>query len=65
MPVKDRQVALRIEQDYLDRADALVSLMESIPALAAMRITRAAVMRMAIVRGLEVLEEEHGVTPQS
>lgn len=59
MTTKDKQIALRLEEVYVDRADALVPIMESIPEMAAMRVTRAAVLRLAIMRGLDALEAQY------
>lgn len=54
----EEQIALRLPADALERAEALVPKLAKLPALAAVRVTRSAVLRMAILRGLDALEAE-------
>ena len=57
--------ATRVPQDFLDRADELAKRLandSSLQALIGGRPTRANVLRLAIMRGLEVLEAEHPAT---
>ncbi len=52
-------IQLRLPQSIVGRADALLALLLEDPALTAMgRVTRTSVLRLAILRGLEVLENE-------
>ena len=52
------QIALRVTSDIVDRADALVATALKNPKLAVGRVTRSSLLKLALVRGLEVLEEE-------
>ena len=54
------QITLRLPEDLTNRAEALVPYLESLPALHAAggTLNRSAVIRVALVRGLEVLETE-------
>ena len=56
------QTTLRIPEAILERADALISHLESDPAIAALGrdVTRSDVLRTAILRGLAVIEAEAG-----
>jgi Arc/MetJ-type ribon-helix-helix transcriptional regulator len=49
---KDQQFSIRLEQEVSDRAEELVAKLGGIA-------SRAAVMRMAMVEGLAVLEERY------
>lgn len=53
------QVSVRVRAADLDRAGELVQPIQDSALGAAMRVTRAAVLRLALVRGLEQLEKEH------
>ena len=55
----DAAVNLRLPQALLDRAEALVPALEADPKLQASRVTRAVVIRLALAKGLEALEEEY------
>jgi len=52
----DAQTALRLPGDFLTRADKLCSKISRDPM---MRVTRSAVLKMAIGRGLDALEQEY------
>ena len=54
----DAAVNLRLPRALLDRAEALVPALESDPKLQASRVTRAVVIRLALAKGLEALEDE-------
>lgn len=64
-PVPDLSMSLRIPVDALSRADRLAERLAADPRVAALagKPSRAAVLRLAIVRGLEVLEAEHPEPP--
>ncbi len=53
------QIALRVSADIVDRADALVARIGKNPKMAVGRVTRTSVLKLAIARGLDVLEREH------
>jgi hypothetical protein len=53
----DGQVALRLPQSCLERADVLLHRV----GLPGIHIERADIVRAALIRGLEILETEHGV----
>lgn len=61
----EEQVAIRLPKDFLDRATALTTKMADDGELRAWRITRMAVLRVALQRGLEVLEREYEGQPTS
>jgi hypothetical protein len=46
-----------------DRADALAEVLAASPAYSGVRISRSAVLRMAMLRGLAVIEQEHPGKP--
>ncbi len=50
---------LRIESAALERADALIPLLEKVPEIAAGRVTRSAVLRLAMFHGLGMLEKKY------
>lgn len=57
---------LRLSSDLVQRADRLVDRLAADPRVAALvgtKPSRSAVLRLAIVRGLEVLEAEHPAPP--
>lgn len=57
--------SIRLSQEILDRADALTTRLTSLARAAASgELVRSDVLRMAIVRGLDLLELEHGSDPQ-
>jgi len=61
MAEHDRQLMIRVPEEIIDRADALIPSMEKeqsermLPA----RVSRSAVMRVALQKGLEQLEAEY------
>lgn len=59
----EKQLSVRLPTETVDRCDALVPVLAELPALAGFRVERASVLRLAIARGLQALEQEHGVTP--
>ena len=58
-PVKT-PTQLRLTQDLLERADALIAIMAADPEVRALGMpTRTAVLRLAIARGLQALERQY------
>ncbi|MCB9797102.1 MAG: hypothetical protein H6741_30825 [Alphaproteobacteria bacterium] len=54
------QIAIRLPSELIDRADALIPSLEQDSEFYTWgRVSRAAVIRLAVLRGLEVLEQEH------
>jgi hypothetical protein len=54
-------ISMRLPQELLERADALIPAIEADPELGSFgRASRAAVLRLALVRGLQQLEEQFG-----
>lgn len=55
-----KPMALRIAQEILDRADALIPKLAKSPELMAggSEVSRTTVLRLALLRGLDVLERE-------
>ncbi len=61
---KDQQLTMRISVDYLNRAQALIPLVQQDPAASVYgRISRASILRLAMLKGLELLEEKYGPLP--
>lgn len=58
----DIQVSLRLPPAIVARAEALLAPLSEVPELQMLRLERAAVIRLAIFRGLAVLEAEHSAT---
>ena len=52
----DVQISMRLPRELVDRAEALVPLVAQDPAYSAWRVTKAAVLRLALMEGLERLE---------
>lgn len=58
--VQDEQITFRLSGDMKQRIDALIPEIEKDPELAVLgTITRSKVVRLAILRGLGALEEQH------
>ena len=54
----DIGTSIRLPRDFLDRADALVPRLDRVPEYAALgSMNRSRVLRLAILKGLEVLEQ--------
>jgi len=53
--------SVRLPRDFVKRLDALAPRLEKVPTLAALGpLTRSKVLRLALARGIEILESEHG-----
>ncbi len=63
MPKKSRleeRIMLRLLKEDMDRVDALIPYVEKATrAFAVSRITRSSVIRAAVIRGLDAMEEEY------
>lgn len=57
--VHDRAITLRLPDEVLQRADELVPVMGGQGDLAAARVTRSTILRLALFKGLQALEEEY------
>jgi hypothetical protein len=55
----DRQVVLRVPTDSVDRAERLRKKLAERPEYAGVRLTWTTVLRLALLRGLDVLEAEN------
>lgn len=55
---QDRQIALRVAQEIIDRAERLAPVMQKRPDWEPFRMTAGAVMRVALLEGLDLLESE-------
>jgi hypothetical protein len=55
---QDRQIALRVTQETIDRAENLAPIMQKRPEWEPFRMTASAVMRVALLKGLDQLEAE-------
>jgi len=60
--VHEAQFSIRMPADFVERADRLAEVIARAPESAAFGISRATVLRMALARGLDALEREHGST---
>lgn len=58
-PVNDLQMSIRMPWSAKVRAEALVPVLEKLPQYRGFHLRRAAVVRAALLRGLDVLEAEH------
>lgn len=54
----ETQVSVRLPKDMLERAEALVASLRQNPDNVLLGLSRATVLRLALQRGLAVLEEE-------
>lgn len=54
----EEAVSLRLPAGTLDRAEALIATLKTHPALQAARVSRALVLRLALLRGLDELERD-------
>lgn len=62
VPNKDRQISIRFEPDIPARAEALITKLRDSADLRAPSISRAAVLRIALREGLNVLEQRYGLS---
>ena len=54
-----KDIAVKLPMELVERADALVPVFEDVPEMRVWsRISRTAVIRLALLRGLESLEDE-------
>lgn len=53
------QIALRVTSDVTDRADVLVRKASARPGAALGRVTRSSILKAALLRGLDALEQEY------
>lgn len=60
----DLQVSIRINPAVAERAEALVSALSRLSTYQAFRMERATVFKIALLRGLEELEREHGAAKE-
>lgn len=61
MPNKDLQISIRFETGVSTRAEALVTKLRASAELRAFNVSRAAVLRSALLEGLGVLEQRYGL----
>lgn len=54
---KDQQISVRLDGGIGERAEALAESLAELPEFQAFRLTRATVLRMAMIEGLAVLEQ--------
>jgi len=59
MAENDKQLVMRVPEDFLERADALIPTLAEEPGMRMFRVSRSAVLRMAIERGLNQMEERY------
>ena len=60
MGKKNQQVVIRVEREILDRLDGLIPALERVPEMAAGRVTRSSIARLALGLGVAALEKRHG-----
>jgi predicted transcriptional regulator len=58
------QISIRLDPELSARADSLVATLADRPEFKAFRTTRAAILRMAMLEGLAVLEQRYPGPPQ-
>jgi hypothetical protein len=56
--VNDKLTAIRLPQDAVDRAGKLAKILARRPQYGGMRMTGSAVLRLALLRGLDAMETE-------
>jgi hypothetical protein len=56
MAISEVQVSLRLPKDLIERAEAIAPLVAALPEYQALRISRATVIRLALLEGLDALE---------
>ncbi len=61
----DQMLSMRIPSEWLTRVDALVDVAAKDPANAAWRVSRAALLRLAMFEGVKSLERRYGVRPSA
>ncbi len=54
----ENPIPVRLTKDVIARLDHLADAAEALPEFAVSRVSRSAVLRLAVLRGLEVLEAE-------
>ena len=54
-------VSFRVDAEIAKRAEALAKALAKQPAYAGLNLTKSRVYAMALLRGLDLLEEEHGL----
>lgn len=62
--MNETQVSIRVPNDLVKRAEKLVPRLSKDPEYSTWRISRAAVLRLAVARGLDALEEQFGTKPK-
>ena len=60
---QEEQVSIRLPKTLLERAEKITDKVRQDPDNVLIGMTRATVLRLAIARGLSVLETEHGIVP--
>lgn len=60
MATNEVQMSLRLPEDLVKRLERMEARMAKDPELAPFRVSRQSVLRMALMRGLDALEDEHG-----
>ncbi len=58
---EEKQVALRLPASFIDRAEAIIPHLSQDPAAYLFRVSRAAVLRMAVQKGLQAMENEYDI----
>ena len=56
---QDQQVTVRLEPEVVERAEALAGILAKLPEFKAFRMTRTAVLRIAALEGLAMLEQKY------
>jgi hypothetical protein len=57
--LEDVVVGMRLPRETVKRADQLIAKLKQTELLAAERVSRSTVLRLAVVRGLDALEREY------
>lgn len=64
----DTPISLRLTPDLVERAEALVTPMgndTSLVTITGGRVKRSTVLRLAVLRGIEVLEQQYTTSPEA
>jgi hypothetical protein len=55
----DEQMSIRVPEGTQDRAEALIPALDGDAEFRVLRCTKSAILRLAVLRGLDLLESEH------
>jgi hypothetical protein len=57
--MNDIQISMRLPSDLVERAEAMATVLAKVPEFKLWRMSRQAVIRLALSKGLDALEAQH------